>query len=239
MAKYRPIQIRIWKDPNFEIYNANMKLIFLYLCTNELTTESGIYAISTRTISQETSIPHKTVIKLLSNGLKNILYDFTNSCIFVRNFLKHSVGGSPDLIQKSINNNYRDFNTPLWNEFIKVYPEKSKGLQRVDKPLEKDSIEIALDNSLSNRSSNSSNNSKNKHLEYVMLTSNEHKKLTDKFGCSSTDDYIIRLNNYIGQIGIKKANAKYVSHYHTILNWSRKDNNNKKESSDELKPRTV
>ncbi|MDD5013821.1 MAG: conserved phage C-terminal domain-containing protein [Atribacterota bacterium] len=142
MAKYRPIQIRIWKDPDFEKYNANMKLIFLYLCTNELTTESGIYAISTRTISQETNIPVSSVNKLLANGLKNIAYDFTNSCVFIKNFLKYSVGGSPDLIQKSINNNYEEFNTPLWNEFIEKYPEKSKGFKRVDKPFVKDSIEI-------------------------------------------------------------------------------------------------
>jgi len=100
MAKYRPIQIRIWKDPDFEKYNANMKLIFIYLCTNELTTESGIYAISTRTISQETGIPVATVNKLLANGFKNIAYDFENSCVFIKNFLKKRPNKWQDQIKK-------------------------------------------------------------------------------------------------------------------------------------------
>jgi hypothetical protein len=64
---------------------------------------------------------------------------------------------------------------------------------------------------------------KEQHLEYVMLLPEEHKKLLDKFGKQGTNDFIVRLNNYIGQIGLKKASARYDSHYHTILNWSRKD----------------
>ena len=183
VAKYRPIQVRMWKDPDFEEYNANMKLIFIYLCTNTLTTESGIYAISTKTISQETDIPHKTVTKLLSNGYKNICYDFENNCVFVKNFLKHSVGGRPELILKSIQSNHKDFDTPLWNEFIKRYPQHSKGLQRVDKPLNKGSIEIEIENRNRNRNRDRDRDSnrevekkeKNTPLQKIIEYYNNHR----------------------------------------------------------------
>jgi len=60
---------------------------------------------------------------------------------------------------------------------------------------------------------------KQKYLDFVMLTDDEHKKLIEKIGQTETERYIERLNNYIGSKG-----KKYKSHYHTILNWSSKDN---------------
>lgn len=71
---------------------------------------------------------------------------------------------------------------------------------------------------------------KKKYLDFVFLTDDEHRKLKDKLN-SQIDDYIERLNNYIGSKG-----AKYKSHYFTILNWYRKDikdgksNSNRKHS---------
>ena len=157
MATYRPVYINIWKDPTFEGYKPPMKLIFIYLITNESTTESGIYPITIKTISNETGIPIKTVTELLSNGLKNIAYDFENNFIFVKNFLKYSSGGGrPDLLQKSIEKNYKNFNTPLWNEFKLIYPQYSDKIQTVDKPLANPCNNVAsISNAISKDISNS------------------------------------------------------------------------------------
>ena len=54
---------------------------------------------------------------------------------------------------------------------------------------------------------------------FVRLTAAEHEKLSEKLK-DRLDEMINRLNGYIGQIGEKKARAKYKSHYHVILNWS-------------------
>ena len=59
---------------------------------------------------------------------------------------------------------------------------------------------------------------KKKYLEFVKLTDEEYKKLIDKFGESITKDKIQKLDDYVGSKG-----TKYVSHYRTILNWSKKD----------------
>uniref|UniRef100_A0A6M3JJF1 Uncharacterized protein n=1 Tax=viral metagenome TaxID=1070528 RepID=A0A6M3JJF1_9ZZZZ len=59
---------------------------------------------------------------------------------------------------------------------------------------------------------------KNKFLDFVLLAPEEHTKLVVQFGEQGANDRIGRLNDYIGSKG-----AKYASHYHTILNWARKD----------------
>ena len=61
------------------------------------------------------------------------------------------------------------------------------------------------------------------YLEFVKLTDDEYKKLVDKFGEQDTKNKIQKLDDYIGSKG-----TKYVSHYRTILNWSKKDEPTKK-----------
>ena len=65
---------------------------------------------------------------------------------------------------------------------------------------------------------NDKNDKKNKYGDFVRLTDGEYEKLVDRLGESTTLDYTERLNNYIGSSG-----KKYKSHYHTILQWVRKD----------------
>lgn len=78
-------------------------------------------------------------------------------------------------------------------------------------------------------------NKKNIYIDHVELTPDEYNSLLEKLGSEETrEDYITRLNNYIGQIGVKKANNKYKSHYHVILNWHRKD-----VANGANKPRTI
>jgi len=67
---------------------------------------------------------------------------------------------------------------------------------------------------------------KTRILEHVFLTASEYKKLIDRLGEEKTDEYIERLNNYIGSKG-----KKYKSHYHTILNWIDSDSKKNKKSS--------
>jgi hypothetical protein len=55
----------------------------------------------------------------------------------------------------------------------------------------------------------------------VLLNDEEYRKLTEKLGKAQADNLIEQLSSYMKQ---NPANAKkYVDHYATILNWSRKD----------------
>jgi len=144
MAKYRPIFTRIWKDPDFEEMDAESKLIFIYLCTNELTTDSGIYSISFKTISNETGIPLETVRERLTNGsIKNLLYDEQFKYVFVVKFKKYNAGGKPKLVERGIVNDFKSSNcTYLWSIFIKEYPKYKDAILTVGKPLENGSGQI-------------------------------------------------------------------------------------------------
>jgi hypothetical protein len=192
-----------------------MKLIFIYLITNESTTESGIYPITIKTISNETGVPVRVVTQLLSNGLKNVVYDFDNSFVFIKNFLKYSSGGGrPDLLQKSIEKNYKNFNTPLWNEFMLIYPEYSSNLQTVDKPLINRCSDVAsISNAISISISKDKYN-KTVYAEFVSMTLEEYQKLIDKYGEANTKRFIEKLNVAKGSKGYK-----YKSDYLAILNW--------------------
>jgi predicted phage replisome organizer len=57
-----------------------------------------------------------------------------------------------------------------------------------------------------------------KHLDFVLLTTAQYDSLIKRYGNSTTKDYIERVNNYVGSKG-----EKYVSHYHAILTWIKKD----------------
>jgi len=125
MAKYRPIYTKIWKDPDFEEYPPDAKLIFIYLCTNPSTTESGIYPISCTTIANETGVPLPKVKQLFTNGsIKNVLYDQETRHVYIRRFHQYNEGGRPTLIETSITNDFlHTQQTYLWNHFITDYPD--------------------------------------------------------------------------------------------------------------------
>lgn len=74
---------------------------------------------------------------------------------------------------------------------------------------------------------------KNKHLEFVYLGDDQYQRLISDFGEPDIKKYIESLNDYIGQIGEKKAKSKYRSHYHTIKNWLRRDGKKPRERPNE------
>lgn len=95
---------------------------------------------------------------------------------------------------------------------------------------------IPLDTKNTDNDNDYDNDSKNKKkkinkekklfLENVYMTEEQYNKIVEEYWRQLTEDYINRLNNYIGQ---KKKWAKYTDHYLTILTWMRKAKEKKKE----------
>lgn len=125
MAKYRQIHMEMWGDPHFESYSTDQKLIFIYLITNNLTRESGIYHITPKRISNDTGIELKTVANILKGGeIKNIHYDEKQKVVFISNFRKFNGGGRPELIKKAIMGDHeKSYKSYLWQMFDTKYPE--------------------------------------------------------------------------------------------------------------------
>ena len=138
MAGYRPIYKRIWNDPDFLELNKDEKLLFIYLCTNDATSQSGIFPMSPRTAANETGIPIDYVAERFSTGFyKNVVYDKEHKLIFVKKLRRHSVsGGRPELLIKSIQKDLSNYPSDLlWPEFIKEYPEMLTVIKGLDKGL--------------------------------------------------------------------------------------------------------
>ena len=68
--------------------------------------------------------------------------------------------------------------------------------------------------------------------EFVKLTKDEYDRLGNELG-TYREDMIVRLNEYIGQIGVMAASKKYKSHYYTILNWARRDGKIKRSTKED------
>ncbi len=166
MAKYRPIYTKIWDDPDIQDYTPEEKIVFIYLCTNPLTTESGIYPISCKTISNDTGIELQKVEGILhDNRMKNVLYDTENKVVFIRNFLRYNGKGRKDLLLKSVCKDYIHTKTPLWEDFKKHNAQYFERVLSVRKQLNKTSIPIPI--SKPNLNSNPSPNHNSSHTSYV------------------------------------------------------------------------
>jgi len=105
-----------------------------------------VYELPLSTISYETAIPSATVKKLFANGsLKNVVYDFENEMVFVKNARVYHPGGNPVKVQKGVLNEFTQTNkTPLWNLFLETYPCFKEMFLTVSEPLPNGSLPLPL-----------------------------------------------------------------------------------------------
>ncbi len=91
MATYRQIHVKIWASPDFQKLSPNGKFIFIYLFSNSHRSESGVYRITPKTISNETDIPVAEVEKALQEimDINLIKYDFEQNIVWVINAVKY------------------------------------------------------------------------------------------------------------------------------------------------------
>lgn len=125
---------------------------------------------------------------------------------FAERFGKLKSKASGDDIEIEINK-FRERQSKMKSKITSTFPQPSVNLP----------IEGEGDKEREGDSGKPAKPAKIKHLDFVYLTSEEYQKLADELGLE-IESYLVRLNGYIGSKG-----AKYKSHYHTILNWHRKD----------------
>ena len=159
-----------------------------------------------------------TRLKKSNRTVEGYLEDLEKNNLIIR----YNVNGDiflnvPDFVEKQPSLNPKregKTNIPIPTQDLL---RNNSGITPLKDKLSKDNINISKDK----------DENKIKYLDFVFLIEEEYKKLIDKLGKDKTQIMIERLNGYIGQIGIKKASKKYVSHYHTILNWVRMEDGKK------------
>jgi hypothetical protein len=108
-----------------------------------------------------------------------------------------------------------------WDIYNSIGSEEVTQSNQPEVTQEKRSLDTLKEGKEPLRNKEIKNNNKKRYLEFVFFTEDEYKKLVEKFG-SGTKNWIERLNNYIGSKG-----KKYKSHYHTILAWDKKEQEEK------------
>lgn len=102
-----------------------------------------------------------------------------------------------------------------WNQYTK-WDSKREAQKKPVEQMEQDGTNGTNKNKKENK--NIKENNKRKFLEFVELSDEEYTKLIQDYWKARTDDFIARLNDYIGS-----SWKKYKSHYFTLLNFMRRD----------------
>jgi len=82
---YRVFDTRTWQDPWFESLSPKAKLLFIYLWTNEICNQAGMYQISQRRIEFEVGFKIDDVMEELK---EKVFWDKKRNIVWVKNFLK-------------------------------------------------------------------------------------------------------------------------------------------------------
>lgn len=101
MAKLRSVSVGFWSDPFVEELTSDQKLLYLYLITNDKTNMLGVYELSLRKISYDTSIKKEIIEeafevfnncgKLKKVGNYIILLNFTKNQNYNTNMMKSAI----------------------------------------------------------------------------------------------------------------------------------------------------
>lgn len=112
MAIYRQIHIDFWQDELVVELSAEDKYFFLYLMTNNKTTQSGVYRINRRIMAFDLGWDLSQVDKLLERFVKygRIAYNPEFSEIMVTNWLKYNKAASPK-VAKVLDRELKDIKT--------------------------------------------------------------------------------------------------------------------------------
>lgn len=110
MAKYRHVHTSFWTDPDvMEEFTVEDRYFFLYLLTNPLTTQIGIYKITIKQMAFELGYDInvvKSVIKRFENDYKVIKYNAETRELAMKNWGKYNLvkGGKPveDCVKKEL-----------------------------------------------------------------------------------------------------------------------------------------
>jgi hypothetical protein len=97
MSGYRQLHTHLWSDSWFVELEPDLKLLFIYLFSNERASVCGLYELPIRTISFETGLGREEVRRALElfDQAGKARYDFATGVVWVRNMLKYQGTASP------------------------------------------------------------------------------------------------------------------------------------------------
>src|SRR5690606_31192600 len=120
MAKYRQIHVEFWQDSFVLDLTPEEKYFYLYLMTNNKTTQCGIYELPKRVIEMHTGYNRETVEKLLQRFIDygKVAYEDHTKEIMMVNWAKYNFINSPK-VKKCIEKELMDVkHKPFVNDYL-------------------------------------------------------------------------------------------------------------------------
>lgn len=242
MGIKRIVDVSFWTDNKVDEFSPEDKYFMLYLLTNPFTTQLGIYEISIKQAAFQMGYSidaFNVLLDRFETKYRMIVYSKETGEIAIKNFLRHSImkGGKPveDCIKRDMS---KVKNKKLIDFVFSSISEKDDLNETVKKIISEYQIENDNHNDNDNdvsyhdsyhdsyyspnagekKPEKPKNTVKHKYGEYnnVLLTDDELDKLQSEY--PDWQDRIERLSSYVASTG-----KSYKSHYATIRNWARKD----------------
>ena len=204
MAIFRKVHTSFWSDTFISDLDKDKKLFYLYILTNERTTQCGIYEISKKQISFDLGYSIDTVCKLLQYFIKlgKIRYNEQTKELAVGNWLKYNGSTSPK-VKSCIDKEFAKVKDRVLIEYIysiDTHPqEEEEQEEEQEEEREKKSESFY------------------KVAGHLKLTFEEFAKLK-QFGYTDTE-IILKLE----AIENSTNNKNYKSYFLTAKNWLIKD----------------
>ncbi|MBQ9041468.1 MAG: hypothetical protein IJ111_01470 [Eggerthellaceae bacterium] len=237
---YRNIVTDFWTDSKVERMSSFGKLLMLYILTAPHGNLSGCFEVTFRRIEIETGLTaqqaKKAMKELCAEGM--LAYRVETSEVLIRNWWKYNWNSSPKTgksLAKCIDSVKDDgFKSELVDRYNAIfkdpypYPIDTPSIHHGYHP-----ISVSVTDTVSDTEESTSNTSqvetkRHRYGEFlnVLLTDSELEKLKERF----PNDWERRINDLSYYIGSK--GDKYKSHYRTILNWNRKNEEPKEAKRD-------
>jgi hypothetical protein len=140
MAIFRKIHTTFWSDSFISDLDRDKKLFYLYLLTNERTSQCGIYEITKKQISFDLGYTIDTISKLFEYFIKigKIRYNEATKELAIKNWLKYNGSNSPK-VQSCINKELEKVKDTLLIEYINSIDTQSQQEQEQEQEQEQDS----------------------------------------------------------------------------------------------------
>jgi len=119
MAIFRKVHVTFWRDEFVESLTPEQKFFYLYLLTNDRTTQCGIYEITIKQMCYDTGYNDDTIKKLIEYfiGTGKIRYSLDTKEIALKNWVKYNDSNSPK-VKSCIDNELKKVKNRVLIQYI-------------------------------------------------------------------------------------------------------------------------
>ncbi len=227
MSRYVSVATRIWHDEKFRKLPEDARMLFVYLLSSPHSNMCGLYFLPPGYACHDLQWTEERYGAAMAQLQQCEIVIVDGDIILIKNFIKYNpirgpkqaVGAANRLKEVPENKLIKHFLNCLehsttkddYAKFIDTYGTNNRY------PIDTLSIpdsDTDSDSESDTESKTPPPDKKTQYAEYVKMTTDQHAKLTDRFGPGPTERMIEILDSYKGAKG-----KQYKCDYRAILNW--------------------